>query len=84
MKKEILFFNTMLTPKIITLVYWLLILTSIIVGLSMMFGGWTGFTFYKFLTGLFAIGAGIISSRIWCELLIVIFKINENLSKLKE
>ncbi|MFQ2480366.1 DUF4282 domain-containing protein [Aeromonas caviae] len=47
--------------------------------------GWIGgVTFMKFLMGLLTILGGSIAARIWCELMIVIFKINENLQVLKD
>ena len=79
MWKQALKFDTMITPKIITLIYWLICLGTVIGGLGMMFSGYQGVTFEKFLMGLFTIVAGIIGARIWCELLIVLFKIHENL-----
>ena len=74
----------MLTPKIITLVYWLLLLAAVVSGISTMFAGYGGFTFGKFISGI-AIGVGgAIGARIWCELMIVLFKIHGNLQKLSE
>jgi hypothetical protein len=49
-----------------------------------MFGGYGGVTFEKFILGAFTILGGAIGARIWCELMIVIFKINENLQSLKD
>ena len=72
--KNIFFFDSMLTPKIITLVYWFMLLGSLILGLAMLGD--------NFLGGLGIIIGGAIGSRIWCELLIVLFKINENLQKI--
>ncbi|ROV60080.1 DUF4282 domain-containing protein [Vibrio ponticus] len=82
--KSVLSFDSMLTPKLVTGLYWLLLLGSFISGLATMFGGYGGFTLQKFLLGLATIVGGAIVSRIWCELMIVIFKINENLQFLKE
>lgn len=84
MKNKLLFFDIMITPKLITFIYWLLLLGAIFFGLSTMFGGYEGFTFSKFMMGLVYMVGGAISARIWCELLIVIFKINENLQNLKK
>lgn len=88
MKNKILFLDTMITPKIITGIYWMLLLSCLGYGLNHIFGGYEGFTFSKFITGIFiiglsAVGLSAVGVRIWCELLIVIFKINENLKKLK-
>ncbi|MCS6973086.1 MAG: DUF4282 domain-containing protein [Cyclobacteriaceae bacterium] len=83
MGNKIFFFDSMLTPKIITFIYWLLLLGVVGYGLSTMFGGYGGFTFQKFLMGLLTIAGGALAARVWCELLIVIFKINENIQKLR-
>lgn len=83
MNNKLFSFDTMITPKIITFVYWLLLLADLGYGINAMFGGYEGFTFTKFVTGLVYIVIGAVAIRIWCELMIVIFKINENLQNLK-
>jgi hypothetical protein len=81
--KNVLFFDSMLTPKIITAVYWLLLAGSVIGGIGSMFGGFDGFTFWKLIMGIaYAIG-GIVASRIGCELMIVLFKMNEALQEIR-
>lgn len=80
--KDIFFFDSMLTPKIITFIYWLLLLSAIVTGGMAMFSGYYGLTFSTFLTGLMYIVGGAVGARIWCELLIVLFKIHENLQKI--
>ncbi|MBI4996798.1 MAG: DUF4282 domain-containing protein [Rhodocyclales bacterium] len=82
--KDVLYFDAMLTPKIITLVYWLLLLAAAISGLTTMFGGYGGFSIGNILTGLAIAVGGAIAARIWCELLIVLFKIHENIKKFSE
>lgn len=84
MKEKLLFLDIMITPKIIILVYWILLLGCLGYGLSYIFGGYDGFNFTKFIIGIFIIVIGAIGARIWCELLIVIFKINENLKNLNK
>jgi hypothetical protein len=74
----------MITPKIITFIYWLLLLVDVGYSLSTMFSGYEGFTFTKFIMGLVYMVIGAVAIRIWCELMIVIFKINENLSNLNK
>lgn len=78
MMTNLFFFERMLTPKIITFVYWLLLLGVVVSGLGTMFGGYDGLTTSKFLSGMGVILGGALGARIWCELLIVLFKINEN------
>ena len=75
--RYIFFFDSMLTPKIITFVYWLLLLIAVVGGLGAIFSG-------LILEGLGTLVAGSIGARIWCELLIVLFKINENIKTLSE
>jgi len=82
--QDILSFDKMLTPKIITFVYYLLLLGAVFGGLSSMFGGYTGFSISSFFMGLFYILAGAVGARIWCELLIVLFKMNEALQELRQ
>ncbi|MFC4259158.1 DUF4282 domain-containing protein [Marinobacter lacisalsi] len=82
MLKMFLNFDSMVTPKIITVIYWLSIVGVVIGGVGSMFSGYQGFTFGSFLMGLGIIVGGFLMVRIYCELFIVIFKINENLSKI--
>ena len=78
---DLLYFDTMVTPKIITVVYWLLLIGVAIAGLGMIFSG-TGIM--GVLGGLLTIVLGALVVRIYCELLIVLFKIYENLKKIAE
>ncbi|KKO43945.1 membrane protein [Arsukibacterium ikkense] len=77
--RDVLFFDSMLTPKIITFVYWLLLLAVLVSGLGAVFSGYG-----SFWSGLGILVFGSIGVRIWCELLIVLFKIHENLKKLAD
>ncbi len=81
--KDVLFFDNMLTPKIITFVYWLLLLAAVVAGLGSMFGGYEGFSIGNFFMGILYAAGGAIAARIWCELLIVLFKMNEALQELR-
>ncbi|GAA62501.1 hypothetical protein P20311_0274 [Pseudoalteromonas sp. BSi20311] len=76
--KDIFFFDSMLTPKIITFVYWLMLLGALVSGITTMFANYGG----GFWAGLGIVIGGAIGARIWCELLIVLFKIHENLQKI--
>ncbi|MEI8647653.1 DUF4282 domain-containing protein [Paraglaciecola sp. Hal342] len=76
--KDLFFFDSMLTPKIITFVYWLMLLAAVASGVTTMFNAYSG----GFISGLGILIAGVIGARIWCELLIVLFKIHENLKKI--
>ena len=67
----------MLTPKIIVIIYWLMLLSAVTSGLGIMFAG------DSFFGGVAAIIGGVIGARIFCELLIVAFKINEALQDIR-
>lgn len=82
--RDIFFFDNMLTPKIITIVYWLMLIGVVVAGLGVMFSAQGGGFFDRFLLGLFYIVAGAVGSRIWCELLIVLFKMNEALQDIRK
>ncbi|MBA4151515.1 MAG: hypothetical protein C0509_03045 [Acinetobacter sp.] len=77
--KSILYFDSMLTPRIITFVYWMLLLMAVLGGLTTMFSGVGGF-----VMSLFMIVGGAVGARIGCELMIVLFKMNEALQELRQ
>jgi hypothetical protein len=83
--RNLLFFDAMLTPKVITIVYWLLLLGVVLAGLGTLF--YTGFQYMSFGRFMRAVGitiGGAITARIWCELMIVLFKLNENVQRLAQ
>jgi uncharacterized protein DUF4282 len=81
--RDVLFFDAMLTPKVVTLVYWLLLITAVIAGLGTMFYmGFQYMTFGTFMRGIAITIGGAIGARIWCELVIVLFKLNENVQRI--
>jgi len=73
---DILFFDKMLTPQIITVVYWLGLAGTVIGGLFTMT--------QSFLTGLAILVLGSIAVRVYCEIVIVFFKINESLKVIRD
>lgn len=75
--KNLFFFDAMLTPKIITFVYWLMLLSVAVSSVTMMFGAYG-----SVLGSLGTLIGGAIGARIGCELMIVLFKIHENLQKI--
>jgi hypothetical protein len=82
--QNLLFFNEMITPKIITVIYWLLLIGVVVSGIGSMFVGSGGVSFGSFFKGLGVIVLGAIGVRIWSELLIVLFKINSNIQKMAD
>jgi hypothetical protein len=81
--KDMFFFERMVTPKIITFIYWVMLLLVAVGALGYLFAGPGGFITRFFLGLLGAIG-GAIGVRIWCELLIVLFKMNEALQEMRQ
>jgi hypothetical protein len=74
--RDFLFFEKMLTPKVITFVYWLLIVACVLGGLGTMFTT-------SFWAGLGILLFGTLAVRIYCELLMVLFKMNEALQSIR-
>ncbi|NLJ72027.1 MAG: DUF4282 domain-containing protein [Syntrophomonadaceae bacterium] len=81
MLNKLLFFDSMITPKIIQLIFWIASVLIILSGFGIMAAG---NTLWAFLLGLLVIFLGPLLVRVWCEILIVKFKINENLQILKD
>lgn len=72
--KNIFFFDAMLTPKIITGLYWLCLLSILISGLGMMY-------YDHFFRGLLSMILGGVFARVCFEMIIIAFKNNENFRK---
>lgn len=73
--KELFFFNRLIMPQVITVIYWLALAGVLLSGLGMMFGGY-------FFMGLLQIILGAIFVRIGFEMICVVFSINRHLEKL--
>lgn len=74
--RDLLYLDNMLLPKVITFFYWALLLLAIVSGIGTMYA--TGF-----IAGVLVIAGGVFAARIWCELIIVLFKINEALQDIR-
>ncbi|MCL2075840.1 MAG: DUF4282 domain-containing protein [Betaproteobacteria bacterium] len=92
--KELFKFDTMVTPKVITVVYLLLLLLVAFGALGTMVIMAAGGFAFGFVSGIAASLAGLIvavliiaigglSVRMYCELLIVLFKMNEALQEIR-
>ena len=84
-----LFFDTMVTPKIITFIYWVLLACAAIGGLVLMSRGFGVMKYSGFAGFGMIIAAPILAvimafvARIYCEIMIVLFKINEALQDIR-
>ncbi|MCG6270640.1 DUF4282 domain-containing protein [Vibrio vulnificus] len=82
--KSFFFFDSMLTPKLITVFYWLTLFVVVFTGIMGMNSGYQGITTTGVFLGIGSILVGVLVARIWFELMIVLFKINDNLQALRD
>ena len=73
--RDFLFFEKMLTPKILIIVYWLSLVAVVLTGIGTVFSG-------EFLKGLLIILLGPIGVRVYCEFFVVIFQLNKNVQNI--
>jgi len=73
--QQILYFHEMLTPSIIRLAYWLLLVAVLWTGLDHMFSGGFG----KFLEGIVMIVGGGLLARVAAEIVMLFFQMHDNL-----
>ena len=71
-KQAVLYLDEMVTPKLVTFFYWILLFAFITKGIGDMFEG-------DFFRGLVWVVGGALTSRVACELMIVVFYINDKL-----
>jgi len=76
---KLLNFDSMITPSIIKIVYYILVVLVILTGVATLFQGG-----YFTVVGLLYIVLGPLVVRIYCELMIVMFKVNDNLKEINE
>lgn len=86
-------FDKMITPTIIKILFWIGVGLSTLFGIITIFSGLAQmFTRYgsvlvgfgSFLLGIVIIIVGSLTARIYCELLIVVFKMHESLESINE
>jgi hypothetical protein len=83
---DFLKFRKMITPAIIQILFWVGVVVTVIGSLVTMatsfgrYGGGVG----TFLAGLLMLVLGPVVVRIYCELLILFFRMNETLTEIKD
>ena len=84
--KDFFNFQKMITPVIIQFLFWLGILGCIIAGILLIVMGtiWEGLDVELVFMGIGYIVLGPIVVRIYCELLIILFSINDTLTDIKK
>ena len=76
-KHYIFYLEEMVTPKLITIFYWILLFAFITKGIGDIFEG-------DFFRDLVWVVGGSLASRVACELVVILFHINENLHKIND
>src|SRR5690625_1777378 len=78
-------FDKMITPIFIKIAFWLGVIGSLISGVGMMISGILSdqFGFFQILGGLFILLAGPLIVRVYCELLIILFKMHQSIHEIK-
>ena len=74
-KHYIFYLEEMVTPKLLTIFYWILLFAFITKGIGDIFEG-------DFFRGLVWVVGGSLASRVACELVVVLFRINEALHEI--
>ncbi len=90
--KDFLTFRRMVTPIIIQILFWVGVVLAIIGGIVMFFGGLiggisdgdVGAIFGALIGAPIATVVGLLLVRLYTELLIVIFRINETLTDIRD
>ena len=71
---DFLKFETMITPLVIEAIFYISVIIAVIIGIVQIVHGGTAI-----ITGLLTIVLGPLAARIYCEILIVFFRINDHL-----
>ncbi|MBV9585331.1 MAG: DUF4282 domain-containing protein [Alphaproteobacteria bacterium] len=71
---DFLRFETMITPIVIQVIFWLAVIVAIIAGIAQIVHGGTAI-----ITGIVTIIFGPLVARIYCEVVILFFRINDHL-----
>ncbi len=78
--QEFLSFRRMLTPVIIKVIFWIGVVVCVIMGLIMIVAPFWGGAMVLSLSGVLMLFLGPLAVRIYCELLIVLFSILDELT----
>lgn len=73
---EYLTFRRMITPVFIQVIFWVIVAVVVIAGIAMLADGRAG-------AGILTIVLGPLVARIYAEILIVIFKIHDNVAAIR-
>jgi len=74
----------MITPVIIQILFWILIIIAVLVGIGMIIGGIAAGQGMVAVLGLVYLVLGPIAVRVYCELLIIFFRMNDTLTDIHD
>lgn len=74
--REFLSFRKMVTPILIQVFFWIGVVGTVVSGLGLIIGG-------QGLAGLLFLLLGPLFVRVYCEILILFFRMNETLTEIK-
>lgn len=79
---DFLAFRKMITPSVIQILFWVGVIVCVLAGLGTMIGGsyLPGSSASGALSGLLILLVGPIVVRVYCEILIVMFRIHDSLT----
>jgi len=75
--REYLGFDKLITPALVRILFWILIVIDVLVAVGHIFGG-------DFWRGVLILFVGPIVIRVYCEIVIVIFQINNTLTEIRD
>jgi Domain of unknown function (DUF4282) len=76
---DFLRFETMITPLVIQIIFWIAVVVAVLMGIvTMTRGGWA------VLIGFLIIIFGPLGARIYCEILIIFFRINDHIRAVEQ
>jgi len=78
---DFLSFRRMVTPMIIQVIFWIFVAISVLGGLGLLVSSGSGEGAFF---GLLYLIVGPLVARVYCEILIVIFRMNETLTDIRE
>jgi len=81
--KDFMAFRTMITPVIIQIIFWVGVALCIIFGIGFIIAGLTTDAGRLGIMGFLTLILGPLLVRIYCEILIIFFRINETLTEIK-
>ena len=74
---EYLSFKKLITPTLVRILFWLALVVIVLHAISLIFGG-------EFWAGIVYLLLGPVAVRVYCEILIVIFEMNNTLTEIRD